>query len=104
MSEAKKFDAEKLQWDALPWNAVEEATKVMNFGIQKYDKHNYLKGNGLEDWRYFNAMMRHVRAHQKGEMIDPESGLPHLSHAACCLLMWQETIMKNEKEAYKWAK
>jgi hypothetical protein len=32
--------------------------------------------------RVFGAAMRHLWAFWKGEEIDPESGLPHLAHAA----------------------
>jgi len=30
---------------------------------------------------YFNAMIRHIKAHLEGEMEDPESGLDHIDHA-----------------------
>jgi hypothetical protein len=35
--------------------------------------------------RVFGAMMRHSWAWWRGERTDPESGLPHLHHAACCI-------------------
>ena len=40
--------------------------------------------------RYYDAAMRHLDAWHRGEVNDEESGLPHLAHAACCLLfvMW----------------
>jgi hypothetical protein len=33
-----------------------------------------------------DAAMRHMRARYGGEILDSESGLPHLAHAACCCL------------------
>lgn len=36
--------------------------------------------------RYMDAAMRHMRARYGGEILDSESGLPHLAHAACCCL------------------
>ena len=36
--------------------------------------------------------MRHLIAWRKGELIDPESKLPHLAHAGCNLIFlnWQD--------------
>lgn len=54
--------------------------EVAGMGAEKYDKFNYLKGF---DWSLcYNAMMRHAQAFWNGEDLDPESGLPHISHAA----------------------
>ncbi len=36
--------------------------------------------------RYFDAAQRHLIAWYLGESNDPESGLPHLAHCACCIL------------------
>lgn len=35
----------------------------------------------------FGCLMRHMAAWQRGEELDPESGLPHLAHAMCNLRM-----------------
>lgn len=54
--------------------------EVAGMGAEKYDKYNYLKGF---DWSLcFNAMNRHALAFWNGEDLDPESGLPHIAHAA----------------------
>lgn len=38
------------------------------------------------DWgRLVGAALRHVFAFVRGEDIDPESGLPHIDHALCCI-------------------
>ena len=37
--------------------------------------------------RYFSAAHRHIHAWVGGELRDRESGLPHLAHAVCCLLL-----------------
>lgn len=60
--------------------ALLEVAKVAGFGEQKYDRLNYMKGY---DWSLsFDAGMRHRLAFWNGEDVDPESGLPHLAHAA----------------------
>jgi len=48
------------------------------------------------DNRYFAALMRHVIARRKGEVIDQDSGRSHLSHAVCCALfmMWFDNQRK----------
>ena len=60
--------------------ALEILGEVAGFGAVKYDKFNYLKGY---DWTLsINALYRHFLKFQQGEDIDPESGLPHMAHAA----------------------
>ena len=36
------------------------------------------------------AAMRHIMAFNDGEDKDPESGLSHLAHAACCIMFLLE--------------
>lgn len=80
--EGLKFDKEKLRWDLIPMECVEEVVKVLTFGAEKYEANNWQKVENAED-RYYAALLRHIVAHRKGETIDPESGLLHLSHVAC---------------------
>lgn len=75
-----KCDGTKPDWSLIPMDAVEEVVKVMTFGARKYAKHNWCK---VEPERYLSALLRHLTAIQKGEVIDPDSGLPHMSHVAC---------------------
>ncbi|MDQ6721209.1 MAG: DUF5664 domain-containing protein [Candidatus Dormibacteraeota bacterium] len=54
--------------------------EVGGFGTRKYAPHNYLRGYA---WSLsLDALQRHVWAFQAGEDVDPESGLPHMAHAA----------------------
>ena len=46
--------------------------------------HNWRKGVGYH--RLLDAQMRHLAAFTMGEDFDPETGLSHLAHAACCNL------------------
>jgi len=84
-----KYDQEKLRWDLLPIEVIEEVVKVLTMGAKKYKDNNWqLVENGNE--RYYAAAMRHITEWRKGNKIDEESGLNHLSHAMCNLvfLMW----------------
>lgn len=80
-----KFDGDKPRMDLLvdgcP-NALELVAKVLTFGAQKYADHSW-QGVEAGASRYKAALVRHLTAHAKGELHDPESGLPHLAHAAC---------------------
>jgi hypothetical protein len=96
MMEGKKFDTGKLRWDLLPLDCIEEVVKILTFGANKYGPNNW---QGVEEDRYFAALMRHLSASRQGEMNDSESGLSHLSHAMCNILflLWFEKHKVNGK-------
>ena len=83
--EGRKLDEGKPQWSLLPWSALGEVVAVLGFGARKYGAHNWQ--HVLEaKTRYADAALRHLTAWLSGEQLDPESKLPHLAHAVCCLL------------------
>ena len=85
INNAQKDDANKLMWDLVPWDAMEDVVGVLNHGAVKYDYRNW--ENGMKWSRLFSAAMRHmVSWFQFREDKDKESGISHLSHAICCLL------------------
>jgi hypothetical protein len=80
-----KYDTNKLRWTLVPWKSLTAIVEVLEYGAQKYSPGNWAKvENGRE--RYANAALRHLTAWLEGERCDPESGLPHLAHAGCCIL------------------
>lgn len=79
-----KYDTGKTQLELLPVEALEEVAKVLTFGAQKYDEENWR--GGFKYKRIVGSTLRHIYAWVKGENKDPETGLSHLSHAACNLL------------------
>ena len=82
--QGKKHDQEKPRTDLLPPVALEEIAKVLSFGASKYADHNWRLG--FKYSRLIGAALRHIFAFSKGEDKDPETGLSHLAHAACCIL------------------
>ena len=74
-----KHDANKSRVDLLPPRALRIVADVLTFGAKKYSEENGPK-------RYLRAALSHTLDHMAGERLDPESGLPHLAHAACLLL------------------
>jgi len=85
MSEGKKFDKGKTRWDLLPYPALEAVAGVFTFGAEKYGDRNWEKG--IQYGRLFAAALRHLSKWWCGISNDKESGLKHLAHAGCCVLM-----------------
>jgi hypothetical protein len=81
----KKLDDGKPRWDLLPFDAVNDVAVVLDYGARKYAARNWEKG--LRHGRLLAAALRHLGAWGMGRDLDDESGLPHLAHAACCVLM-----------------
>ena len=78
-----KYDSEKSRVDLIPSDALLEVGQVLRFGATKYGENNW-KGldNGRE--RYIGAALRHI--YQRDEIVDRESKLLHLAHAASNIL------------------
>lgn len=94
--EATKHDTnylDKPPMDLLPGKALLEVARVMGFGAQKYEAHNWRKG--MNHSRLTAASLRHIVEYISGEDKDPESELEHLAHAACCILMLIESRVEG---------
>ena len=85
---ALKFDSGKLPLHLLSTEAMNQTAAVLAFGAEKYAEHNWRKGFVWS--RPLSAAMRHITAFNAGEDKDPESGLSHLAHAACCIMFLLE--------------
>lgn len=81
----RKFDGGKPDWSLLDLNILTDTVSVLTFGAKKYARDNWKYVNDAQH-RYHAALIRHLAAYQSGEYTDPESGLPHLAHAMCCLI------------------
>ena len=71
----------KLMWELLPLDVIEEVVRVYTFGARKYGPN---KWQSLEDGynRYKAALLRHLTLIDQGQHFDPESGLLHASQVA----------------------
>lgn len=82
---AARYNDGKPDLSLVPLIALEECAKVFDYGRRKYSEWNWLKG---QDWSHpYASLLRHLSAWHQGEDIDPESGLPHLGHAMCNMVM-----------------
>ena len=92
-----KFDDEKPRMDLLPPNAIEELAKAMTYGAKKYGDDNYLNGEMLNPNRLVAAGLRHTFSYLKGNKINEESGLHHLSHALASFAMAIEILIRKKE-------
>lgn len=87
-TEGKKFDKDKLRVELLPIKPLQDISRILTFGAEKYGDRNWEKG--LEWSRVYGALQRHLMAWWDGEDKDPETGESHLAHAGCCILFLLE--------------
>lgn len=87
--------------ELLPPGPLLEVCRVLAYGAKKYTRNGQ---DGADNWalvangrsRYLGAALRHIFARLRGEILDNESGLPHLAHAATCVLF---SMGHEEREA-----
>ena len=94
-TEGKKFDQNKLRPSLFPIQAFLAILKVLEYGAEKYELDNWKKVRPTV--RYYDAALRHLMAWRQGEKLDEESGLPHLAHAACCIVFLLYFQLMEEK-------
>lgn len=94
----RKYDYDKPNMAILfdTSKALEEVSKVMSYGANKYSRMNWSKVDDRE--RYISASLRHLSAWSNGEKIDPESHLNHLAHSITSLLFILELEQNKTKE------
>lgn len=90
-----KFDGEKPPMALLDAEFLEGVAKVLGFGANKYAANNWR--NGIAVSRLVSAAYRHLGAINKGEDVDPESGLPHSYHLGCCV-MFLSNMLQNRPD------
>jgi len=59
-------------------------------GARKYGSHNY-RSVGVRASVYYDAVMRHMMAWWEGELLDPDSGVPHIVKAMACLFVLRDS-------------
>ena len=79
-NESKKNDRldDKLRWELLPLEDMEDVVKVYTAGAKKYGPNTW---QNLPDGynRYKAAFFRHLLEHEKGNWLDEETGTIHLA-------------------------
>ena len=97
---------DKLRWDLLPMEEIEDIVRVYHAGAKKYGPNNWQNlDNGIE--RYRAAIFRHLMEYMKGERIDSDTGCFHLAQCAwnCIAMLWYDKhgkgLMPLNKEEKK---
>lgn len=84
----------KLQLNLVPSRAMEAIALVREFGTKKYgDPWGWLQVVNRKQLQ--EAGKRHQLKEDKGEFLDPESGLPHAFHRLCSYAMEVEILMRQ---------
>jgi len=85
LEQALKFDHDKLPLHLIDPLWLKTTAQVLAFGEKKYGPWNWARGT-FEWHRLYRAAIGHLTDWYGGEDNDPETGLPHLWHANCCLM------------------
>lgn len=92
-TQGRKHDGGKLRYDLVPVMALEEVTKVITLGAEKYDPENW-KHVPEGRRRYTAAAFRHIEAWRKGEVVD-EIGTHHIANAISNLMFILEKELRG---------
>lgn len=96
-----RFNENKLRYDLIPQEIIDELAKVFTFGAVKYDEENWKNFNEKQQKEIMASLLRHIYAHKKNEIFDKETGCTHLGHAACNIAFILHFLFKNKsREAY----
>lgn len=84
----------KLMWELLPLQDIEDIVKVYTEGAKKYGPNKWQTlDNGYD--RYKAAMLRHLVEYEKGNEFDTETGCRHLAQVA-----WNAIAMLHVSKNY----
>lgn len=114
-TEGLRFNAGKIDLTQLSPIAQILESLVYQYGACKYKRNNYkyfkqdtpeMSGEDRAVLEFLQSFNRHILAYNRGEWLDPESKLPHLSHAVWNLNRIMDiyylglTHMKNGRDLF----
>lgn len=90
-----KADSGKPRPSLVPPALIDGVMRIREFGTARYgDLDNW---RNVDAERYHNALLRHILAMwEDWKAVDPDSGMPHLWHAACNIAFLMQ-YMEDEK-------
>ena len=95
-----RFNTGKLKWSLVSWRALAPMVRVLMFGAEKYDDHNWKRG--LKYTEVTESLQRHLNSFIEGEDDDPESKLSHVGHILCnaMFLSYMSIFRKDMDDRY----
>ena len=81
----------KRRWDLMPFEALEPVVDILEKALDKYPVDNWKYVPNAQE-SYLPALFRHWHKRNKGAVIDPEYGLPHMAHLICdaLFILWHD--------------
>lgn len=97
MDTGTRYNQGKLRWRNIPMFMLRGLVDVGQFGEEKYDTYNFLKGLSVSDT--LDSGFRHLDAFLDPNQsdYDIESGLPHIDHA-CWNFIVAAYMVKNRPD------
>jgi len=80
----KQPNKNKLRYSLIEPEFIKQLAQVIAHGNEKYTPESWKNNNKVV---YIDALLRHLMEYMLGNKVDPDSGLPHLSHAAVNIMM-----------------
>lgn len=92
-----KHDEGKLRLDLIPTSLEKAVGTILTSGANVYGPNNWREG--ISYTRVVAALKRHLNSFLAGDLIDKDSGKPHLWHVACNVAFLIEFEQHPEKYA-----
>jgi len=93
-----KKDETKTRWSHMPWEGLEGAANIITENAVKFkEARGKPERAKLEDneYRYLDALIRHVVEVQKGNLIEPDSKRPHTEHVIANSIILDDILRRK---------
>jgi len=98
-----RYNDGKVPYELIPTHLLKNAALVFGYGTKKYAPWNWAKGMPYSV--IIGCLKRHLAAIERGEDIDSESGLPHMGHLMCNVLMlehYMQSFPEGDDRPTRW--
>ena len=92
-NKALRYNSGKIDFSLLDFKSLIPMIDVLEYGKVKYtvyDDEGKMLISGANNWKkemhpeeILKSMLRHITSMSDGELLDNESGLPHIGHVMC---------------------